>query len=113
MANADTATTGWMVELRGAATSENRFTVIAENQEQARCFVSERLRISREHCKDTDRSRDARPRTRGGTSQENELGCDRGRTRTIIYAAPATATRCLAMPVNRPAPPHARVAIAP
>jgi hypothetical protein len=46
MANADTATTGWMVELHGAATSENRFTVIAENQEQARCFVSERLRIS-------------------------------------------------------------------
>jgi hypothetical protein len=46
MANADTATTGWMVELRGAATSANRFTVIAENQGQARLFVSERLRIS-------------------------------------------------------------------
>jgi hypothetical protein len=46
MANAGTAKTGWMVELRGAATSENRFTVIAENQQQARSFVSERLRIS-------------------------------------------------------------------
>ena len=46
MANADTATTGWMVELRGAATSANRFTVIAKNQGQARLFVSERLRIS-------------------------------------------------------------------
>jgi hypothetical protein len=46
MANTDNAPTGWMVELSGAATSENRFTVIAANQEQARSFVSERLRIS-------------------------------------------------------------------
>jgi hypothetical protein len=51
VANAGNARTGWMVEVRGSATSENRFAVIAENQGQATVVVSDRLRISSDYVK--------------------------------------------------------------